>query len=166
MQFSELFNGPDEPFKDLLYDRMTEHISTSEPDMERIFGEGHRVPLEVVNIFAGGVHPIQVLEEYNRRQGLALDQPEMEYLVQAYTQLKRPPYDVELFMFAQVNSEHCRHKQFNANWTIDGISTGRTLFEMIKNTHTQNPKYTVSAYSDNAAVLDVGLWAPDYSTGS
>jgi phosphoribosylformylglycinamidine synthase len=168
VQFSELFNGSEEPFKDILYDRMTEHISTSEPDLGRMFAEGHRVPLEVVNIFADGVHPLQVLKEYNRKQGLALDQPEMEYLVQAYTQLKRPPYDVELFMFAQVNSEHCRHKQFNANWTIDGISTGRTLFEMIKNTHIQNPKHTLSAYSDNAAVLEgnyVGFWAPDYSTG-
>lgn len=169
VQFSELFNGSDMPFKDLLYDRMTEHISTSEPDMKEMFAEGRPVPLEVVDIFADGVHPIQVLKEYNRKRGLALDQPEVEYLVQAYTQLKRPPYDVELFMFAQINSEHCRHKQFNANWTIDGFSTGKTLFEMIKNTHTQNPKYTVSAYSDNAAVLEgnyAGFWAPDYSTGS
>jgi len=169
VQFSELFNGSDVPFKDLLYDRMTEHISTSEPDVKEMFTEGRPVPLEIVDIFADGVHPIQVLKEYNRKRGLALDQSEMEYLVQAYTQLKRPPHDIELFMFAQVNSEHCRHKQFNANWTIDGFSTGKTLFEMIKNTHTQNPKYTVSAYNDNAAVLEgnyASFWAPDYSTGS
>lgn len=72
-------------------------------------------------------------------------------------------------MFAQVNSEHCRHKQFNANWTIDGMSMGRSLFEMIRNTDKKNPQYTVSAYSDNAAVLQgeaASFWAPDYSTGS
>jgi len=84
-------------------------------------------------------------------------------------QLGRDPHDIELFMFAQVNSEHCRHKQFNANWTIDGIPMGKSLFEMIQNTHKLNPKYTVSAYSDNAAVLEgevASFWAPDYSTGS
>jgi phosphoribosylformylglycinamidine synthase len=73
-------------------------------------------------------------------------------------------------MFAQVNSEHCRHKQFNANWTVDGLSMGKSLFGMIRNTHTvhKNPEYTVSAYSDNAAVLTgeyASFWAPDYSTG-
>lgn len=84
-------------------------------------------------------------------------------------QLGRDPHDIELFMFAQVNSEHCRHKQFNANWTIDGTSMGKSLFEMIQNTHKENPRYTVSAYSDNAAVLEgemASFWAPDYSTGS
>jgi phosphoribosylformylglycinamidine synthase len=130
------------PFKDLLYDRTTEHISTSEPDMKEMFAEGRPVPLEVVDIFANGLHLIQVLKEYNRKRGLVLDQPEMEYLVQAYTRLKRPPYDVELFMFAQVNSEHCRHKRFNANWTIDGFSTSKTDFEMIKNTHTKKIRIT------------------------
>ncbi|RAL62776.1 hypothetical protein DID88_004618 [Monilinia fructigena] len=77
----------------------------------------------------------------------------MEYLVEKYTEHGRSPTDVELFMFAQVNSEHCRHKQFNANWTIDGMGMDRSLFEMIRNTHKKNPGYTVSAYSDNAAVL-------------
>src|SRR5262249_33554375 len=74
--------------------------------------------------------------------------------------------DVELFMFAQVNSEHCRHKQFNARWTIDGKTRDKSLFQMIKNTHEHNSKYTVSAYSDNAAVLQgepATFWAPDYS---
>jgi phosphoribosylformylglycinamidine synthase len=169
VRFSEPFEGTSIPFKDLLYDRMTEHISITEPDMTRMFAQGQRVPLEVVDIFADGVQPFEVLKEYNRKRGLALDELEMEYLIQAYTQLKRPPYDVELFMFAQVNSEHCRHKQFNANWTIDGLGMGKTLFEMIKNTHSSNPKFTVSAYSDNAAVLEgnhLSYWAPDYSTGS
>jgi phosphoribosylformylglycinamidine synthase len=169
VHFSGSFDGSDASFRDLLHDRMTEIFSTSEPDLNQMFAERQPFPLEVVDIFADGVHAIEVLKEYNRKRGLALDQPEMEYLIQAYTQLKRPPYDIELFMFAQVNSEHCRHKQFNANWTIDGLGMGKTLFEMIKNTHTLNPKYTVSAYSDNAAVLEgnqVSYWAPDYSTGS
>jgi len=78
----------------------------------------------------------------------------MEYLVQAYKQLGRSPYHIELFMLTQVNSEHCRHKQFNTNWTVDGIGMGKSLFEMIRNTHNQNPQFTASAYSDNAAVLE------------
>jgi phosphoribosylformylglycinamidine synthase len=169
LKFSEPFDGSDTAFKDVLYDRMTENISTTEPDIKSMFAEGQQVPLEVINIFAEGTEPIEVLKDYNKAKGLALDLPEMEYLIQAYTQLGRPPYDVELFMFAQVNSEHCRHKQFNANWTIDGVAMGRTLFEMIKNTHTLNKQWTVSAYSDNAAVLEgnpVAFWAPDYNTGS
>lgn len=92
----------------------------------------------------------------------------MEYLIDAYTNLGRSPYDIELFMFAQVNSEHCRHKQFNANWTIDGMGMEKSLFEMITNTHDHNKQFTVSAYKDNAAVLQgemATFWAPDYSTG-
>ncbi|KAI9729497.1 MAG: hypothetical protein M1818_008520 [Claussenomyces sp. TS43310] len=169
MKFSEPFEGSEIPFKDALYDRMTENISIYEPDTKQMFAAGQRIPLEVVDIFAEGAEPMDILKGYNRERGLALDQSEMEYLIQAYTQLNRAPYDVELFMFAQVNSEHCRHKQFNANWTIDGIAMGKTLFEMIKNTHSLNPKYTVSAYSDNAAVLEgnsASFWAVDYSTGS
>lgn len=169
LKFAEPFQGENIPFRDELYDRMTEIISLHEPDTVQMFAEGQRVPLEVVNIFAEGVTPIEVLTDYNKKRGLALDPLEMEYLIQSYKQIGRSPYDVELFMFAQVNSEHCRHKQFNANWTIDGIAMGKTLFEMIRNTHTLNPKYTVSAYSDNAAVLEgnpVSYWAPDYATGS
>lgn len=148
---------------------MTENFSASEPDLTQMFAEGNPFPLEVIDLSAQGSTPIEVMKAYNTRRGLALDPLEMEYLVQAYAQLGRSPYDIELFMFAQVNSEHCRHKQFNANWTIDGISKGRSLFEMIRNTHKQNPDFTVSAYSDNAAVLQgeiASFWAPDYSTGS
>ncbi|KAK5278280.1 phosphoribosylformylglycinamidine synthase, partial [Cryomyces antarcticus] len=98
-----------------------------------------------------------------------LDGSEIDYLVEAYTeQLKRGPVDVELFMFAQVNSEHCRHKQFNADWTIDGMRKPRSLFSMIRNTHQKNSRHVVSAYSDNAAVLEgenASFWAPDYATG-
>ena len=169
VDFQEPFEGKDIPFKDVLYDRMTENISMSEPNLNQMFAEGQPFPLEVIDLSAEGSTPIEVLKAYNKKRGLALDQLEMEYLVQAYTQLGRPPYDIELFMFAQVNSEHCRHKQFNANWTIDGIGMGHSLFEMIRNTHKTNPDFTVSAYSDNAAVLQgemASFWAPDWSTGS
>lgn len=169
VKFAESFDGDDIPFRHELFDRMTEIISVHEPDTRHMFAEGQRVPLEVVNIFEEGGNPKEILTAYNKERGLALDPDEMDYLIQSYQRLGRPPYDVELFMFAQVNSEHCRHKQFNANWTIDGAPMGKTLFEMIKNTHEHNPKYTVSAYSDNAAVLEgnpVSYWAPDYATGS
>jgi phosphoribosylformylglycinamidine synthase len=167
--FAEPFDSEEIPFKDILYDRMTENISKTEPDLRQMFAEGQPFPLEVIDLSDNVADAMEVLKAYNKKRGLALDQLEMEYLVQAYKQLGRNPHDIELFMFAQVNSEHCRHKQFNANWTIDGIGMGKSLFEMIRNTHSEHPKYTVSAYSDNAAVLEgevASFWAPDYSTGS
>ncbi|KAI0471077.1 phosphoribosylformylglycinamidin [Xylariaceae sp. FL0804] len=169
VEFEEPFNGDDAPWRHLLFDRMTEIISQDEPDPSSMFVQGSPQPLGVVDIFSGGQDPLEVLKAYNLEQGLALDQSEMEYLVQEFTQLGRPPHDIELFMFAQVNSEHCRHKQFNASWTIDGITKDRSLFDMIRNTHQQTPKFTVSAYSDNAAVFDgedANFWAPEYATGS
>jgi phosphoribosylformylglycinamidine synthase len=170
VEFSDPFQGGNEiPFRDALYDRMTEKISTEEPSPAKLFIEGQLYPLEVIDLSAEGSTPLEILKAYNTERGLALDQPEMEYLVQAYKQLGRQPHDIELFMFAQVNSEHCRHKQFNANWTIDGIGMGKSLFEMIRNTHSESPRFTVSAYSDNAAVLEgemASFWAPEYSTGS
>lgn len=169
VEFESPFDSQDIPFRDVIYDRMTEFITREEPDLNQMFARGDRFPLEVVDIFAAGGNPIDVLKDYNQKRGLALDQLEIEYLVEVFTRLGRPPHDIELFMFAQVNSEHCRHKQFNANWTIDGIRMGRSLFEMIRNTHKHNAQYTVSAYSDNAAVLQgetASFWAPDYSTGT
>ncbi|KAL5328224.1 hypothetical protein ACEPPN_001721 [Leptodophora sp. 'Broadleaf-Isolate-01'] len=168
-QDGEKSSSKDVPFRDELYDRMTENFELSAPDMHTMFAEDQPFPLEVIALGEDNSARLEVLKGYNKLRGLALDQLEMEYLVQAYKQLGRDPHDIELFMFAQVNSEHCRHKQFNANWTIDGISMGKSLFEMIQNTHKLNPKYTVSAYSDNAAVLEgeiASFWAPDYSTGS
>ncbi|KAK0627281.1 CobB/CobQ-like glutamine amidotransferase domain-containing protein [Immersiella caudata] len=169
VEFEQPYNDKSVPFRDVLHDRMTEHFATDAPDLALMFAEGQPQPLEVVDIFAPGQDPIKVLNDYNKQRGLALDQSEVQYLVEKFTQLGRPPHDIELFMFAQVNSEHCRHKQFNANWTIDGISKARSLFEMIRNTHKATPDFTVSAYSDNAAVmegLNTNFWAPDYSTGS
>ncbi|KAK4040228.1 hypothetical protein C8A01DRAFT_35742 [Parachaetomium inaequale] len=169
IEFEQPYNDKTVPFRDILHDRMTETLTTDAPDLNTMFAEGQSAALEVVDIFADGRDPAQVLNEYNKARGLALDQSEVDYLVEKFTQLGRPPHDIELFMFAQVNSEHCRHKQFNANWTIDGMAKGKTLFEMIRNTHKVTPDYTVSAYSDNAAVMEgehTNLWAPDYSTGS
>ncbi|GAB1318612.1 phosphoribosylformylglycinamidine synthase [Madurella fahalii] len=169
IEFEQPYNDKVIPFRDILYDRMTENLTTDAPDLSTMFAEGHPLPLEVVDIFASGRDPARVLNEYNKERGLALDQSEVEYLVEKFTQLGRPPHDIELFMFAQVNSEHCRHKQFNANWTIDGMTKTRSLFDMIRNTHKTTPDFTVSAYSDNAAVMQgeqAHFWAPDYSTGS
>ncbi|KAL2760831.1 hypothetical protein ACRALDRAFT_1059418 [Sodiomyces alcalophilus JCM 7366] len=161
--------GDECPSKDVLYDRMTETMTLDLPDLATMFVEGQRYPLEIVDIFAPGSTPIDRLKAYNKEFGLALDDSEMEYLVEVFTQQGRPPHDIELFMFAQVNSEHCRHKQFNASWTIDNEPMAESLFGMIKNTHKTTPDFTVSAYSDNAAVIQgetASFWAPDYSTGS
>ncbi|KAK8209150.1 phosphoribosylformylglycinamidine synthase [Zalaria obscura] len=157
------------PESDALYDRMTQSISTSPPDLEVMFAQHEPALAQEVQLSGEGSSPKEALKDANRRLGLALDASEIDYLVDAYaTHLKRAPMDVELFMFAQVNSEHCRHKQFNADWTIDGMRKPRSLFSMIRNTHQQNPKYVVSAYSDNAAVFEgeqASYWAPDYATG-
>lgn len=169
IEFEQPYNDKTVPFRDVLHDRMTETMAEAAPDLSVMFAEGQPQPLEVVDIFVAGQTPVQVLNACNKQRGLALDPSEVEYLVEKFTQLGRPPHDIELFMFAQVNSEHCRHKQFNANWTIDGISKPQSLFDMIRNTHKVTPDYTVSAYSDNAAVMEginTNFWAPDYSTGS
>lgn len=156
------------PNADLLHDRMTEHISVHPPNLDAMFAQQPPAPLQRVRLL-GTEKPSAVLEEANIKLGLALDSSEMEYLLDAYTnQLRRDPTDVELFMFAQVNSEHCRHKQFNADWTIDGEQKQRSLFSMIRNTHKRHPNHVISAYSDNAAVLqgyDGSCWTPDGTLG-
>ncbi|MCJ1382840.1 hypothetical protein MMC17_005953 [Xylographa soralifera] len=164
-------HGTDVPFANDLYDRMTETLSSRPPDLEAMFGDHQPLPARVIDLHKEGSDPRVVLEEANKSLGLALDASEIGYLLQAYTSqgpLARSPFDVELFMFAQVNSEHCRHKQFNASWTIDGQKKARSLFNMIRNTHEKNPRFVVSAYSDNAAVLHGqrgSFLAPSRSTG-
>ncbi|KMU83083.1 phosphoribosylformylglycinamidine synthase [Coccidioides immitis H538.4] len=161
----------DSELLNLLHDRMTQIISTEEPDLHAMFSEHQPKPLEVVSLEDGEKTPAQILAEANKRLGLALDESEIDYLVDAYSPggaVSRSPTDVELFMFAQVNSEHCRHKQFNAKWIIDGKEKPNSLFSMIRNTHKQHPDYTISAYSDNAAVLqgeEASYWAPNPLTG-
>jgi phosphoribosylformylglycinamidine synthase len=174
MLFAISFDGPApaEGVKnpDSLHDRMTETLSTESPDFQTMFAQLPPAPLERIELLQSDkADPRAALEEANKTLGLALDKNEIDYLIDAYTnQLKRNPSDVELFMFAQVNSEHCRHKQFNADWTIDGEKKPRSLFSMIRNTHKVNPKYVISAYSDNAAVMqgeEGAVWAPNDATG-
>lgn len=171
--FAITFDGPapaEVSNQDALHDRMTETLSSSSPDYEAMFAQLPPAPLERVELLQSDkADPRAALEEANKTLGLALDKNEMDYLMEAYTnQLKRNPSDVELFMFAQVNSEHCRHKQFNADWTIDGVKKPRSLFSMIRNTHSAHPKHVISAYSDNAAVMqgeEGAVWAPNDATG-
>ena len=156
---------------DFLHDRMTETISEDEPQLDLLFLHQDTGILGTYDLYKDGKSPTQILQDLNVELGLALDTSEIEYLAEAYSKdgpVPRNPTDVELFMFAQVNSEHCRHKIFNASWTIDGQPKANTLFGMIRNTHKQTPDGTISAYSDNAAVLrgsDGSHWAPDGLTG-
>lgn len=158
-------------FSNLLHDPMTQTLSQSLPNLADMFAEHPPAPAKQIHLYNQSLEPRQILEESNRSLGLALDSSEIDYLVDAYAMggpLARSPFDVELFMFAQVNSEHCRHKQFNAEWTIDGSRKPHTLFNMIRNTHRKNPKYVISAYSDNAAVLQGesgSFLAPSQYTG-
>lgn len=158
-------------YLDVLHDRMTQIISKDEPELSQMFSEHAPQPLKTISLQGGNNSPKEILQEANKELGLALDDSEIDYLAEAYGPngaIARDPTDVELFMFAQVNSEHCRHKQFNASWVIDGKPMPNSLFAMIRNTHKKNPEYTVSAYSDNAAVLEGSegaFWAPNTTTG-
>ncbi|AEY98257.1 FAFR573Cp [Eremothecium gossypii FDAG1] len=152
------------------YDRMTQELFLEDPPcMDKMFSHEKPKQLVYVPLVSSAEAPSTVLSRTNKDLGLALDQGEIDYLIDAFVQImKRDPTDVELFMFAQVNSEHCRHKIFNADWTIDGEKKECSLFKMIKNTHNNTPEYTLSAYSDNAAVLDTEnegyFFAPEFGT--
>ncbi|MES2928230.1 MAG: phosphoribosylformylglycinamidine synthase, partial [Pseudomonadota bacterium] len=135
----------------LLHDRMTESVVADRSAAAALFTELQPAPMEHVDVLAGGR---VALEAANTRFGLALADDEIDYLVTAFTGLKRNPTDVELMMFAQANSEHCRHKIFNAQFTIDGVAQDKSLFGMIRNTHQLAPQHTVIAYSDNASVME------------
>ncbi|OAQ27342.1 phosphoribosylformylglycinamidin [Linnemannia elongata AG-77] len=151
----------------LVHDRMTQDVLNVIPDEKVIFKQGTPAPLTTVQLMetGGERNPRDARERLvaaNKELGLALAEDEIDYLVAAFigssklssdSCLARNPTDVELFMFAQVNSEHCRHKIFGADWTIDGEKKPHSLFGMIKNTHQLHPQHTLSAYSDNAAVL-------------
>ncbi len=130
----------------LLHDRMTESVLGSLEEAEALFRHVPPRPL--------GRVPLARLEEANRDLGLALASDEIEYLRRAYERLGRDPTDAELTMFAQANSEHCRHKIFNADWVVDGERKERSLFSMIRHTHAASPQGTVLAYADNAAILE------------
>ncbi|WP_313569739.1 phosphoribosylformylglycinamidine synthase [Comamonas terrigena] len=135
----------------LLHDRMTESVFATRAEAEKLFSALQAAPMEFVDVLGGG-HA--ALETANKQWGLALADDEIEYLVNAFKGLKRNPTDVELMMFAQANSEHCRHKIFNANFTIDGVAQEKSLFGMIRNTEAVSPQHTVVAYSDNASIME------------
>ena len=134
----------------LLHDRMVEQVFHSLDACEALFETHQPRPVSHIDINAGGQ---DALSKANLVLGLALSEDEIDYLFDAYTQLNRNPTDVELMMFAQANSEHCRHKIFNADWTIDGVVQDKSLFQMIKNTYAQHSDGILSAYHDNSAVI-------------
>lgn len=155
----------------LVFDRMTQQLFINEPPSTlNIFQQETPRPLVHIPLVSDKLgSPMDTLKKSNVELGLALDNGEIDYLIKAFVEtMHRDPTDVELFMFAQVNSEHCRHKIFNADWTIDGLKKDMTLFKMIRNTHNLTPDYTISAYSDNAAVVDTNneayYFAPNPNT--
>ena len=134
------------PIEGLLHDRMTQTVLRSLEEAGKLFERVPPRPLARV--------PVGELRQANQRLGLALSDDEIEYLESAFRRLGRDPTDAELTMFAQANSEHCRHKIFNADWIIDGERQAQSLFAMIRHTHSASPRGTVVAYSDNAAILE------------
>lgn len=135
----------------LVHDRMMEQVFHEVSDLEALFSHQSPKPYSTVDVLGGGK---AALNKANKEMGLALSSDEIDYLVDAFNGLKRNPVDAELMMFAQANSEHCRHKIFNADWTIDGENKPYSLFGMIRNTFQKSPEGVLSAYSDNAAVLE------------
>jgi len=134
----------------LISDRMMEVVFTEISETTSLFATAEPGELTAIDIENGGKN---ALVTANVELGLALADDEVNYLFENFTKLGRNPHDIELYMFAQANSEHCRHKIFNADWTIDGVKQPKSLFKMIRNTHEINPDYVLSAYKDNAAVM-------------
>jgi phosphoribosylformylglycinamidine synthase len=149
----------------LLHDRMTETALMHPPDAAQLFGEREPRPVAWIDLMAVGR---DALVAANGDLGLALSADEIDYLHAQFTALGRNPSDVELMMFAQANSEHCRHKVFNASWIIGGEPAAKSLFAMIRNTHAVTPAGVLSAYADNAAVVAgrlAGWFWPDPESG-
>lgn len=152
--YLSLMDDPDEDQQEklvaLMHDRMTEAVLYDPEGADCLFAHAEPKPFSRVDVIVGG-RP--ALEQANRMLGLALSDDEIDYLHESFNGLNRNPSDVELMMFAQANSEHCRHKIFNADWIIDGEPQSRSLFEMIRNTTECSPENVLSAYKDNAAVM-------------
>ncbi len=142
-----------------IHDRMTEKVFSTFEQLGVLFLKEEPKPLVEVPILSEGR---MALERANRQMGLALSPSEMDYLLESFSALKRNPTDVELYMFAEMNSEHCRHKVFGAEWTIDGEKKDLSLFQMIKNTYKIHPDNILSAYKDNAAVMNGAKCAGRY----
>jgi len=148
-----------------LHDRMTQLVLERFEDAASLFSHAQPKPLTAVDVLGGGR---AALEQANVELGLALADDEIDYLVTSFTGLGRNPHDIELMMFAQANSEHCRHKIFNASWDIDGESQDKSLFGMIKNTYQMHSEGVLSAYKDNASVIvghEAGRFYPNPETG-
>jgi phosphoribosylformylglycinamidine synthase len=144
----------------LLHDRMTESVLDSRAEIVRLFDARSAEPMAAIAVDDDG----QALARANIDFGLALSADELDYLRRAFRELGRAPTDVELTMFAQANSEHCRHKIFNARFTIDGIAQERSMFQMIRASEAASPQHTIVAYSDNASVMEGGVierWLPE-----
>ena len=142
---------PDASLAGILFDPMLESLLHDVAGAAALFTRKEPAPLNEVDVLGGGR---AALEEADRTQGFALSAAEMDYLLERFRELGRNPTDVELMMFAQVNSEHCRHKIFNADWTVDGERRDQSLFSMIRTTHKRSPGGTLVAYADNAAILE------------
>ncbi len=134
----------------VIHDRMTQVVLSNTQEAQCLFAEAHPAPVVTIEVLKKGR---RALVEANQALGLALAEDEIDYLLESFETLGRDPTDVELMMFAQVNSEHCRHKTFRADWIIDGQPQNSALFDMIQNTYQQNPHGVLSAYRDNSAVL-------------
>lgn len=137
--------------EEAIHDRMTEMVLKNHKDAACLFVQSEAKPLQEIDIMTQGR---KALADANASLGLALADDEIDYLQSSFETLGRNPHDIELYMFAQANSEHCRHKIFNADWTIDEQEQPKSLFKMIKNTFESTPEYVSSAYKDNAAVMD------------
>jgi len=143
-----------------VHDRMTEAVIGSVNQANALYQTLDDRPLSRIPVLAEGR---AALDKANQALGLALSDDEVDYLTENFLRLERNPSDVELIMFAQANSEHCRHKIFNSSWTIDGDDQERSLFAMIRNTHQLQPVGTIVAYSDNSAVMvgcEAETWVP------
>ncbi|MDX8390780.1 MAG: phosphoribosylformylglycinamidine synthase [Mariprofundaceae bacterium] len=136
-----------------LHDKMTESLLLQPSDLKNLFSHHQAQPFITIDMMQYGC---SVLREANVEMGLALSDDEVNYLYASFRKLERNPSDVELMMFAQANSEHCRHKIFNAAWVIDGEKKDHSLFSMIKHTHQTHPEGTLVAYSDNSSVIEGG----------
>ncbi|ASG67049.1 phosphoribosylformylglycinamidine synthase [Francisella halioticida] len=137
--------------EDLVHDRMVEEVFTCKNDLHRLFSVTAPKELEFVNVLKNGE---KAIKDADIKLGLALSDQEIAYLADEYIKLGRNPTDTELYMFAQANSEHCRHKIFNAKWTIDNQKQDKSLFKMIRNTTEKSPEGVLSAYKDNASVIE------------
>ena len=135
----------------LLHDRMTESVLPDFQSAEKLFAAHEDQSFDTVDVLGGGR---AALEAADKNMGLALSSDEMDYLLENYRALNRNPSDVELMMFAQANSEHCRHKIFNADFILNGEKQPKSLFRMIRDTHEASPQGTVVAYKDNSSVIE------------